>query len=317
MPGGYDPYGDALPSYGNGVPNDFYSWGLPSGGGGGSSAPGGGGGFDPTGFVGPLVSGGGNFLSSLFGMINQNKQLEKNRQLQRDLAAQADANSRDLSQQRTAQVESTLDPFRQQMAQGGDLAKLDRLERSSLTPVRVNAAGGPGAPFGQSGGYSYSKSPELVSSAAALKKSIMAGNGAPTMTNPNNYGKTSALDLIGVANGSKDPTSPNAFATGAPSAGTSQTSSAANVIRQAYREYLGRDPSDMEILSQTGNGQFTVNDPRLQLSLENIKNSPEVRARRTGFAPSYSNAYAPVGPGSGATGGAPGSGPAAPRRNPI
>lgn len=277
---GYDPYGDALPSFGNMTPS-YMS--LPNGGSSGMGMPSGdagGGGFDPM----SLVPGAGTFLSGIFGMINANKQREKDRQLQLQLAGISDANSRDLNASRTALTESELDPFRQQMSQASDLSKLDRLERGTRTPVSVSIAGGPGAPFTKTGGYSYTKSPELTKAASAIKQSVLAGNGAPSMTNPNNYGKTSAIDVIGVMNGTKDPTSPNAFATGAPSAGTGQSSAAANVIRQAYRQYLHRDPTDAEILSQTGNGTFMANDPRLQASVQNIMNSSEALG---GFKPSY------------------------------
>src|SRR5574337_967030 len=49
----------------------------------------------------------------------------------------------------------------------------------------------------------------------------------------------------------------------------------ADIIRDAYRKFLGRDPSYQEINSQTGNGSFGLNDPRLQMSVNNIAQSPE------------------------------------------
>ena len=58
-------------------------------------------------------------------------------------------------------------------------------------------------------------------------------------------------------------------------------------IIQAYQQYLGREPSQQEILSQTGNGQFKMGDPRIQMSIQNISRSPEAQARQTGQAVSY------------------------------
>jgi len=55
-------------------------------------------------------------------------------------------------------------------------------------------------------------------------------------------------------------------------------------IRQAYKTYLGREPTLSEIMSQTGKGEFGVQDPRLALSVENIRYSPEAQARATGAA---------------------------------
>ena len=52
-------------------------------------------------------------------------------------------------------------------------------------------------------------------------------------------------------------------------------------IRQAYKTYLGREPTLDEIMSQTGKGEFGVQDPRLALSVENIRYSPEAQARAT------------------------------------
>ena len=74
------------------------------------------------------------------------------------------------------------DPFRQQMSQAHAIGKLDRMERGRYTPVKLGAAPGYASYVpDMSGGYSYEKSPEFVSSAAALKRNVMGGNTAPTM----------------------------------------------------------------------------------------------------------------------------------------
>jgi hypothetical protein len=85
----------------------------------------------------------------------------------------------------TALEESTLNPFRQQMAQAGSLSTLDRLERGSYSPVRL----APSGPYASSvpsmtGGYSYEKSPELTASAGALKRDVMSGHTAPSVLAP-------------------------------------------------------------------------------------------------------------------------------------
>lgn len=48
-------------------------------------------------------------------------------------------------------------------------------------------------------------------------------------------------------------------------------------IVEAYERYLGRTPSDAEILGQTGNGTFQPGDMRIQLSVQSIAQSPEAR----------------------------------------
>lgn len=100
-------------------------------------------------------------------------------------------------QQKTALEESMANPYRQQMAQAGSLQALDLAERGNYTPVQMDFTGsryGSNVPK-LNGGFSYSKSPELTNAAGALKASVLAGQGAPTMTDPANYGKTSALSL--------------------------------------------------------------------------------------------------------------------------
>jgi hypothetical protein len=78
--------------------------------------------------------------------------------------------------------ESEMNPFRHQLAQAGSLASLDQMERGTRTPISVTGA----APYASykpqvQGGYSYEKSPELVASAGALKRDVMAGNRAPSV----------------------------------------------------------------------------------------------------------------------------------------
>jgi hypothetical protein len=113
--------------------------------------------------------------------------------------------------------ESEQNPFRQQNAQAQSLAMLDRLANEQMTPTRITPDPHYAGSVPQiSGGYSYERSPALRQSAAALQRSVMAGNTAPTQTNPANYGRTSALDLISVLEGGVAPE--NAQAGGASAA---------------------------------------------------------------------------------------------------
>ena len=165
---------------------------------------------------------------ALSGYLGQ-KSSNKDRQQAAALAAQQMANQKDIATQNTAADEAALDPFRQQMAQAGDLSKLDQLERASYSPVTMDFSGaGKYAKYvpQMSGGFSYTKSPELIDSAAALKRNVMGGNAAPTMTNPANYGRTSALNLLGIKAAGVDPGTVNA---GAPPGTAVSTSGAPGV----------------------------------------------------------------------------------------
>lgn len=122
------------------------------------------------------------------------------------LAAQKDTRN-----QATALTESGMNPFRQQLHQARSVADLDVLERASYNPVKLT----PAAPYAgmapqMSGGLNYTKSPELVRSAAALKANVMGGNTAPTMTDPKNFGKTATLDLVRLGANGADPSAVNA-----------------------------------------------------------------------------------------------------------
>lgn len=75
------------------------------------------------------------------------------------------------------------------------------------------------------------------------------------------------------------------------------------VVSDAYRQFLGREPSLDEIRSQTGNGTFDINHPSLARSIANIRNSEEAKAyaargaatTATGTPPPAANGGAPSG----------------------
>jgi hypothetical protein len=94
--------------------------------------------------------------------------------------------------------ESMADPFRQQMAQAGDLSRLDAMERSTFSPVEV---GQDGYRPTFSGGASYQKSPELLNAIAMLKNSVMSGRTAPAFSTHPGAWNPSVLDLNAMSRG--------------------------------------------------------------------------------------------------------------------
>jgi len=109
--------------------------------------------------------------------------------------------------------ESLQDPFRGQMTQAKDLSRLDMLMQMKDNPMsmefgQVNAPGNPYAKYIPtfSGGPSAEKSPELVEWLRMLQRNIAGGNTMPTMTEPGNYGRSSAMDLVTAqAHPERDP----------------------------------------------------------------------------------------------------------------
>jgi hypothetical protein len=251
-------------------------------------------GFAAGGPIGAAAAAGGSFLTNLFGMKNANDQAQKNRQQQLDMQSNSLAANNAANTAAIAEAEAARDPFKSRMTQVGDVAKLDRVQNARTTPRTVApTAAYAGSMPAVSGGYSYQKSPDVTNAAGAAKQSIMSGTPDPSMTNPANYGKTGALDLIGIANGSKDPTSPNAMATGAPAAAsTLGADPVANMIRQGYMQKLGRSPSDGEIQSVIGQlskiygRQLTAADSGLINGWiqKDLAASPEAQAYKPSYA---------------------------------
>lgn len=154
-----------------------------------------------------LVLGGLGGLGSFFG---QNQQAKAQKQIEQMRIAEAQR----AQNQDVALKESTLDPFRQQMLQARDLQRLDQQQnlraptQYGMSNPRLTALVGGGLqPMDRSQPRqpSYTPSPELLNWLGSLKTNIAGGqNQAPTMTNPANYGHTSALDLLALQNGEGD-----------------------------------------------------------------------------------------------------------------
>lgn len=261
-------------------------------------------GVDPTSLILGLGGGLANGIAGSIANINN-----QNRQAQ----AQQEANqlSRDTNTLDVAKSEETLDPFRQQMDQAGDLAKLDQLQHASFH--RVNVAPDPmyASSVPQvSGGFSYEKSPQLLSDAAALQKNIEGGNVAPTMTDPTNYGKTGTLNLLQIAADGKDPGTvsgaagapldPASYLTGVPQRtaggiGTASTrgtdvsvASATDILTKAIQENLGRNPNPGEIAAMLAGQGLKPGDQWVgQTGLMGVLSTITSQGHPAGAAPSY------------------------------
>lgn len=159
---------------------------------------------------------GSGAASGVASSIGNRKNAELSAKTQKEIAEMEIADAEAARLLNTAMQESLLDPFRHQMNQAGDLARLDLMERASFRPTRFAADPRYGQPLTASGGFAYEMSPEIRRAARDLKTSVLAGRGAPTMTDPSNYGRTSVLDLLRVASGGTRADTDDAFATGAP-----------------------------------------------------------------------------------------------------
>lgn len=159
-----------------------------------------------------ILAGAGAASSASSSMANRRSQREGNALTREQIAAEKEMQLKDI-----AAKEGMLDPFRDQLAQAGAIGKLDMMERASYSPTRMTPAG----PYAEhvpnlTGGFSYEASPEMRSSASALKRSVMSGQGAPSQAIPGNVGRTGALDLLRIAAGEVDAGAGNAFAYGNP-----------------------------------------------------------------------------------------------------
>lgn len=101
---------------------------------------------------------------------------------------------------RLALEESTLNPFRQQLAQAKSIGQLDMMEHAPTRGTRLSAPTRYAAAAGDIDFRpSYAPSADVRSSAAALKQDVMAGNTAPRIGDPKNRGRSAVLDLLRIA----------------------------------------------------------------------------------------------------------------------
>lgn len=186
------------PGYGYGASPS--GWGSSSSGG-TSSAPGGGGvpwpaGLDDAGNeIAPVTAGASNTAgatSSVFTRLIQRygaaavSSAIEDYLREHELEATLDERRQE-SSQRTALQESNLDPFRGYMSQASDLSRLDLMDHDyTATPLQLDAKYGAGVTLPPSQSYAPNALTRQVLTSA--RSSIAAGNKAPTMTDPRNYG---------------------------------------------------------------------------------------------------------------------------------
>lgn len=183
------------------------------------------------------MSVGSQATSAIGSGISQNRQRKSQEQLSRDqLALEREQGLMD-----TAARENELNPFRHQLSQASSIASLDQMQNASYAPVSVQA---PSRYAGYvpkvSGGFSWQPSQDVRDSAGALKQNVMAGRTAPSMTTPENYGKTATLDMNAVAGGA-NPATDAAFSSGAPTrAGLgAPTAPAMTAISGVGKQHMG------------------------------------------------------------------------------
>lgn len=163
---------------------------------------------------------GSQAVSAVGNGISQNRQRKSQEQLSREqLALEREQGLMD-----TASRENELNPFRQQLSQASSIASLDQMQNASYAPVSMQAPSRYASYVPKvSGGFSWQPSQDVRDSAGALKQNVMAGRTAPSMTTPDNYGKTATLDMNAVAGGA-NPATGAAFSNGpliAPATGIS------------------------------------------------------------------------------------------------
>jgi len=165
-----------------------------------SDGPQGGGGGFP---LGSWLLGGFKGIGNFFTGRENNKTQKEIAQMQIDAARQR-------QQADIAAKESELDPFRQLMSQGHDLSRLDMMQNTKPTQAygisnpQFSSLAGNATPYDRSQPRqpTYAPSPDLLNWLAMIKQNVAGGqNQAPTMTDPRNYGKTSALDLLSLQSG--------------------------------------------------------------------------------------------------------------------
>lgn len=139
-----------------------------------------------------------------------------------------------------AVAESAQNPFRHQLDQARTLGTLDVMANAQLTPAKYTM---PGITVPQlSGGFSYTPSQDQRTAAQLLQRSVASGQTAPSMTDPNNWGKTGALNLNGMATTGGAPTSgarPRASTTGAPGVSAASNGDIASLFAGYQRRNEG------------------------------------------------------------------------------
>lgn len=233
----------------------------------------------------------------------------KNRTQDRELREDENELSEAQGTQRTALTESLANPFRHQVDQTRALTSLDMLQQFGQGGRHVTPPSNV-APYSGNVRPGYAPSDRMRTAAGTLFDNIAGGNTAPTMTDPTNYGKTAALDLVRIASDRADPASVNA--SGAPprsvgaytegvqtrtagGLGASETRStdvtvqqAQQILDRAFRSELGRAPQPGEINQLLASQGLKPGDRWVGSGgLNGILNSLRSQAQAAPMQPSY------------------------------
>jgi hypothetical protein len=220
---------------------------------------------------GPILAGAG--ATGVTAYMNQRN---RNQDKKDAAAARAEdrADDRETNILDVAQGESMADPFRHQNAQINSLGMLDRIRNANNTRPTISVPSEMQRFVPQiSGGFDYTASPDLRAAAGLLQRSVASGQGAPTMTDPANYGRTGAVNLndpssIGMGARPNAPAAPSAGGTGGAVPRTG-TSSAPGTMSNSYfaggvgagadagSESYSTNEEDMAMNLASGNPYYT------------------------------------------------------------
>lgn len=203
-----------------------------------------------------------------------------------------------------ASRESLADPFRQQLAQGNALQRLDMLGRANYTPSKISVPPEMQRFVPQvNHGFSYTPNPDMQTAAKLLQQSVAGGQTAPTMTDPANYGRTAALNLNDPrgATAAPKPMTPAAPGsggsaiprTGAATPGAASTPTGSTMSNSYFDGGTG---------AAAGSSSYSTNEKDLAMNLASGNDAyANYRRRREGAGGALSSAakYAQTGAGVG------------------
>jgi hypothetical protein len=211
---------------------------------------------------GPVIAGAGaTGVSAYMSQRNRNRDREDAEAArEEDRADRRETNILDI-----AQGESMADPFRHQNNQASSLAMLDRIANAQRGRTQISVPSEMQRFVPQiSGGYSYEASPDLRTSAKLLQRTVASGQGAPTMTDPANYGRTGALNLndpssIGMGARANTPTPPVAPGAGGAIPRTGATTPAPGTMANSFFAGGGG--------AAPGSASYSTNDADMGMNL--------------------------------------------------
>lgn len=138
-----------------------------------------------------IIAGVGGTAATIYANSRRDK---RNAEIDEQELEQSAENNR----RNTALQESLANPFRHQRDQLAGLYTIDRLRQFGSGGARVTPPANV-APYTGRMAPGYRPSPSMTSTLDALEASLRRGQGAPTMTDPANYGRTGAVNIDAYA----------------------------------------------------------------------------------------------------------------------